>query len=108
MKKAKLFFSLVVTMFLLGIIEAVSGFILWLALPSGNGWGRLRGLVIEPTYWTLSRHEWISIHDWAAVALVAIAIIHVALHWRWIVRMLKNIANPVQRRSAALVNQTVE
>jgi hypothetical protein len=87
MKKTKLQFGLVLTLVGLGIVEAFSGFVLWLALPSGGGLGR-RG--IEQVFWTLSRYTWIDIHDWVAVALTAIIVIHLGLHWKWIFRMIRS------------------
>ncbi len=87
MKKTKLQFGLVLTLFGLGIVEAFSGFVLWLALPSGGGWGR-RG--IEQVFWTLPRYTWIDIHDWVAVALIVIVVVHLAMHWKWIVRMMRS------------------
>lgn len=86
MKKTTQQFSLTVSLIILGIVEAISGFVLWFALPTGGGQGRR---VIEPTFWALSRHNWVDIHDWAAVALTAIVIIHLAIHWKWVIRMLK-------------------
>jgi len=93
MKKATLFFNLTVTMLLLSLTMAVSGFILWLAFPSGGGGGggHGRGGGGELTFWELSKHTWIDIHNWVAVALLVIAIIHVVLHWKWIARMSKKI-----------------
>jgi hypothetical protein len=87
MKKTELQFGLVLTLFGLGAIEAFSGCVLWLALPSGGGWGR-RG--IEQVYLTLSRRTWIDIHDWVAVALIAIALVHLGMHWKWIFRMTRS------------------
>jgi len=37
----------------------------------------------------LSRHEWGEIHFWVAVGLALVITIHLALHWKWIVSMLK-------------------
>jgi hypothetical protein len=87
MKKTKLQFGLVLTLIGLGVVEAFSGFVLWLALPSGGGLGR-RG--IEQVFWTLSRRTWIDIHDWVAVVLTAIVVIHLGMHWKWIFRMTRS------------------
>jgi hypothetical protein len=91
MTKAGKYWILTVFMALLGLAEAVSGFVLWLAFPTGGG-GRGFGGGIGAgnlTFWELSKHTWIDIHDWVAVALVVLVIIHVILHWKWIVRMAK-------------------
>jgi hypothetical protein len=83
MKKSECLFILAVLMFLAGLIEAVSGFILWLVIPRGTGKSGLE----EQAFWGMSRDGWVGWHDWAAVALVVIVIIHVILHWKWIVHM---------------------
>jgi hypothetical protein len=86
MKKSIYLLTLVILLALSGIVETVSGFILWFALPSGGG---RRGL--ELTFWGLTRYTWIDIHDWVAIALIAIVILHLAIHWKWVVRMFKQI-----------------
>lgn len=90
MKKAKVYFGLVAAMFLLGLGQAVSGFVLWLAFATGAGGGRHGGSGIgESTFWALSRHTWIDIHDWVGVALLVVVTVHIVLHWKWIARMLR-------------------
>jgi hypothetical protein len=37
----------------------------------------------------LSRHEWGSIHFWIAVVLLAVLALHVALHWNWIICIVR-------------------
>jgi uncharacterized iron-regulated membrane protein len=86
MKKSTYLFSLVSSLLVLGLVEAVSGFILWFALPSGGG---RKGL--ELTYLGIARHTWIDIHDWIAIALTVIVIIHIVIHWKWVLQMGKNI-----------------
>jgi hypothetical protein len=85
MKKGTYLFGLVVSLSLLSLVEAISGFILWFALPSGGGRGRL-----DLTYLGVTRHTWTEIHDWIAIALTVILIIHLALHWKWVARMMRN------------------
>ena len=95
MKKSMKNYIVFVAMAVLGLVEAVSGFVLWLALDGGGGWrgGRLAGGV-ENTFWSLSRHTWLDIHDWAAVAIMAVIIIHLALHWKWMFYMTKKVFQP--------------
>jgi hypothetical protein len=93
MRKSDTFFILAVTMFLLSLIEALSGFLLWLVIPRGGG---KRGL--EEAFWSLSRDTWIDIHDWAAVGLLVIVIIHIIFHWKWLVHMY-NTCCPFVRRT---------
>ena len=88
MRKATRNYILFVVLFLFGLFQAVSGFIMWFALPRGGG-GRGGGASLA-TFWSLSRDTWINLHDWAAVALLIIIITHLILHWKWIVYMTKS------------------
>ena len=84
-------FILFVILFFLGLFQAVSGFVMWLALPrGGGGGGRYGGGVEDATFWSLSRHEWADLHDWVALSLLVMIIIHIILHWKWIVYMTKS------------------
>lgn len=103
MKKAKTYFALAISMAILGLAEVISGFVLWLAFPTGGGGGGFGrqgggGGFGELTVWEISRHTWIDIHDWVAVALVVLVIVHVLLHWKWIVRMVKSLFKGTQKR----------
>ncbi len=82
MKKSTFNFLMAGVLFVLGLIEAGSGFLLWLVIPSG---GRGRG--VESDFWGIARTGWISIHDWVAIALTALVLVHLALHWKWLLRM---------------------
>lgn len=93
MKKGMYLFSLVSIMLFGGLIEMVSGFILWFVLPSGAGRGS-QGLA----YLGLTRHTWIDIHDWVAIALVVVVVIHIAIHWKWMVRMTRQIVGASHSR----------
>jgi hypothetical protein len=39
--------------------------------------------------WGLTRHEWGNIHFWTAIGLMGALSLHLVLHWRWIVCMVK-------------------
>ena len=108
MKKAKVLWIMTINMVLLGLAEAVSGFVLWLGFPSGGGGGGRGsggGGVGELTFWELSKHTWIDIHDWVAVALVVLVLVHIILHWKWIARMAKvPFKGKPERPSPVLVN----
>lgn len=85
MRKATRNYIIAAVMGLLGLMQAVSGFVLWLALPCGGGRGSGGGGTF-----LFSRDVWLTMHDWAAIALTAIVILHIILHWGWIVRMTKS------------------
>ena len=57
MTKAKTYFALAMSIGILGLIETISGFVLWLAFPaSGRGWGGGLGGGGQLTFWELSKH----------------------------------------------------
>jgi len=91
-KKVTQNYILVALLFLGSLVEAVSGFVLWFVLPHVGGGGRFRGA--EREFWGVSREMWVDMHDWAAVALIVIVVVHIIMHWPWIVRMTKRYLRP--------------
>ena len=74
------------------LFQGISGFILWLVLPRGSG-GGYRGGAGESSgvsTFLFTRHTWLDIHEWAAVALLVAFAVHITLHWRWIFYMTKS------------------
>jgi phosphotransferase system glucose/maltose/N-acetylglucosamine-specific IIC component len=55
-----------------------TGFLLKWVLPPGSRGGQ--GLQL----WGMTRHDWGDVHFWLAVALLVLALVHVALHWAWV------------------------
>lgn len=59
---------------------ATTGVLMRYVLPPGSGhFSRL---------WGMDRHQWGAIHFWIAAALTALVVLHLYLHWRWIVSTL--------------------
>jgi hypothetical protein len=81
-------------MFLLAFFQALSGFVLWLVLPHGQGYRGGRGLELGDNTFIWQRDTWIDLHDWTAVALLVMVIIHLILHWKWIVYMTRKAMVP--------------
>lgn len=70
---------------------AATGLLIRYTLPPGQGHGR--------TVLGLTRHEWGGIHFWIAVLLLALLVIHLVLHWKWIVTMIRGkVADTAPRR----------
>ena len=80
-----------ISLLLPAIFQAVSGFVLWFVLPRGGGGyqgGRGAAVGGEDTFlW--DRHTWIDIHNWVAVALLVLLVIHLILNWKWIFYITK-------------------
>ncbi|NQS91812.1 MAG: DUF4405 domain-containing protein [Chloroflexi bacterium] len=69
-----------------GLISVLSG-IYFLFLPVGGfmgGRNPFYGVIIF-----FERHTWSDIHIWASVIIMALAALHIPLHWQWIVKMSK-------------------
>jgi len=60
------------------LLMAFSGLLMRFVLPPRRGSGPHR------TLWGWDRHDWGDLHFWAAVALGALLVLHVVLHWRWV------------------------
>jgi cytochrome b subunit of formate dehydrogenase len=83
LRKATRNYLIALVMALLVLVQLVSGFVLWLALPCGG-----RGGGGGTFLW--SRDVWLTMHNRSALLLAAIVIVHIILHWDWIVRMTKS------------------
>ena len=70
-------------MFIDFLILAISGFVLWKILKH-DGF-HFRESFIFP------RWQWISIHDWTALFLVILILIHILLNWTWIKCMIRDL-----------------
>jgi hypothetical protein len=93
MSKAKFLFGLAIMALVTFLIQAISGFVLWLVLErgEGNGSGKGLGRLGNEDTFIWARHTWIDIHDWTAVALLVIIAIHIFMHWRWLYNQLKSL-----------------
>lgn len=75
--KTKFNFWLDVTIFAAFLVTAITGLLLWLALPHTQSSQTL-------TFLKFTRSTWVDIHDWAGLATLIGAATHIALHWKWI------------------------
>jgi preprotein translocase subunit SecY len=70
------------------LIAALSG-LYFLYFPSGGyQGGRNPYYNIQVLF---SRHTWGDLHIWGGVVMIAIAIIHLILHWSWVVNMTRRM-----------------
>ena len=92
MTKAGKYWVLAIIMAVLGLVEAITGFVLWFGFPEGGGGiGRAVGGARNLTLWGIAKYTWIDIHDWTAAAFVIVVIVHIILHWKWIIETSKKI-----------------
>ncbi len=63
-------------------LTALSGLYFLFLVPDG---GR-----IDP-HFLFSRTTWDLIHTWAGVVLIVAAVVHFAIHWRWVVKVTRSV-----------------
>jgi hypothetical protein len=96
MKRSSLNFIVVLVAFLNLLCLASTGFIMKYILPPGTG-GRGRLLRDSPggehikQLWSMSRHEWGSIHFYLALLFIVLMTAHILLHWSWLKNYLKSL-----------------
>ena len=81
MNRASANFLVDVISFAAFVFLTVTGVLMRFVLPPGSGH--------FSTLWGLDRHQWGTIHLWIAVALLCALAVHLVLHWRWIVCLVK-------------------
>ncbi|MEJ5198115.1 MAG: DUF4405 domain-containing protein [Anaerolineae bacterium] len=75
------------------LVAAISG-VYFLFVP-GNRWTADPGFIFSRTQWDL-------IHTWSGVAMIVAAVIHFAIHWRWVTKVTRNVVYSVlPQRGAA-------
>ena len=81
MKRAKQNFLVDTLAFVAFVLLTATGVLVRWVLPPGSGrW---------TTLWGMDRHEWGDVHFWVAVALLGVCALHLLLHWRWIVSVVR-------------------
>lgn len=82
-----------------GIAVALSS-IYFLFLPTGGYQGG------RNPYYSIQilfeRHTWDDLHTWAGVALIALAAIHLTVHWSWVVNMTRRTINELIGRCGCM------
>jgi hypothetical protein len=95
MKRLTLYALVDAASFVLCVFMVATGFFLRYALPPGSGGVQGVGEGWRASerpitlVWGLTRHEWGNAHFWIAVALMVVLTLHLALHWRWIVNVIR-------------------
>jgi len=87
------------TIFLSGLVAALSA-IYFLFIPSGGyqgGRNPMYGVTV-----LFSRHTWEDLHTWGGVLMIAVAVLHFAIHWRWVKVMSKQTVKALLSRETRL------
>jgi Domain of unknown function (DUF4405) len=42
-----------------------------------------------------TRHTWDNLHTWSGVIMIAVVVIHLSLHWRWVVNMTRRMVKEI-------------
>jgi len=81
MNRPRLNFLIDAVAFVAFVFLTTTGVLSRYVLPPGSG--------RYATLWGLDRHGWGDIHFWVAVLLLATLALHIVLHWRWVVTMVR-------------------
>ena len=81
MRKTNVNFVVDAAAFVAFVLLTASGVLLRYVLPPGSG--------RFSTLWGMDRHDWGRIHFWIAVFLLVALALHLFLHWRWVVSVVK-------------------
>jgi len=84
MNRAKLNYLVDFFMFVSFLITAITGLILKFFLPSGKRSG-------QNEFLSIIKGDWELVHDWIGILMIFLIIIHIVLHWNWIVAMTKGL-----------------
>jgi len=105
MKRSSLNFIVDLVSFidLLGIV--LTGIIMKYILPPGTGGrgrevsGGMGGEHIRDL-WSMTRHEWGSIHYYLALLFIVLMTAHILLHWDWIKNYFKSLFRFAQKKGS--------
>ncbi|HEM61373.1 MAG TPA: DUF4405 domain-containing protein [Chloroflexi bacterium] len=97
--RAKLNFAVDALILVAFLASAISGLVL-LTMPHGGYQGGRNPYFGESVLF-LSRDNWNDVHVWGSLAVIGGIVVHLALHWKWIVCMVKKFLAPGERRASA-------
>lgn len=80
-KQPQLNFLIDILAFIAFVLLVSTGVLMHWILPAGTG----RSLSV----WGMNRHDWGDIHFWTSMSFLGFMSIHVLLHWKWILAMVR-------------------
>jgi hypothetical protein len=97
--RAKLNFVVDAVILVAFLVAAVSGLVL-MTMPHGGYQGG-RNPDYNAAVLSLDRGEWNDLHVWSSLGMMAGIVVHLALHWKWILCMVKRFLTFGRRPSLA-------
>jgi hypothetical protein len=88
-----------IILFTSAVIAAITG-IYFLFLPSGGyqgGWNPYYNVQI-----LFQRETWDDLHTWGGLIMIAIVVIHLVIHWSWIVSMVRKAWNGLSGKAQGM------
>ena len=89
--------DLLATLLFLGMIA--TGYLLRFPLPPGSNKTHV--------LWGLTRHQWGDIHFWISAGLLLTMLVHLALHWNWIVTVIGKRCGLVKSQQPSLIRSAI-
>ena len=86
---------IVAVLFLGSVVSSISG-IYYLFFPVGGyqgGRNPMYGVTI-----LFQRGTWDDLHTWFGIAMIVAAVVHIILHWKWIVNMTRRVIQELTSR----------
>jgi len=94
MKRSRKNFVVDSLAFVFFVFLVSTGVILHYILPPGSGHSK--------SIWGMGRHDWGDIHFYVSVGFLSILVIHLILHWNWIVSLIKGRERKASGRRSLL------
>ena len=92
-----------VSLFMGALIASITG-IYFLFLPVGGYQGG-RNPMYEIVI-IFERHTWEDLHLWFGVLMIVAAVVHILVHWRWIMSMVKRIFYEITHQESRFNNRS--
>jgi cytochrome b subunit of formate dehydrogenase len=73
------------------VITAITGILIFFFMPGGVPQGRFQELM------GVSKAVWSAMHNWAGIIMMLLSLVHVILHWRWIVSMTTSLFKKAEK-----------
>lgn len=94
---ANIIIDIIAALLFLGMIA--TGYLLRFPLPPGSN----KSLSL----WGYTRHQWGDIHFWISLGLLVVLVVHLVLHWNWIVTVIGKRCRLLKTAQPSLVRSGV-